>query len=208
MFIVHHLPASRSHRILWLLEELGQPYEIVLHKRDPQTMRASPDLGDVSRFGKAPALNVDGATLIESGAIVEEVLRRIGGGRLVPKDNDARERHTIFLHFVEATAMPALLVDMTKGMGASVPEAIRWMLGPEGSDVLTFIQEELGEGFYLFENALTAADIMLWYAMRVASSRPDWGRHPRLAAYLARLEARPAFQAAVARGGSVEMRTE
>ena len=84
MIVVHHLNESRSQRILWLLEELELPYEIRHYARDATTRLAPPELKAVHPLGKSPVLEDDGQTLIESGAIVDFVIRRHGGGRLQP----------------------------------------------------------------------------------------------------------------------------
>lgn len=206
MLTIHHLPASRSHRILWLMEELGLPYALETYERDPQTMRAAPELAGHSPFGKAPAI-VDGTlALTESGGIIAHILDRYGEGGLQPEPGtDAWSRHAMLMHMAEATAMPALIVDLIETMGAQVPQAIRWLPGPTGAEVLEQLAAMLGEQPYILGDELTAADIQLWFVMRTASSRPDFTDHPTLGVYLARLEARPAFLAAVARGGPVEM---
>jgi glutathione S-transferase len=86
MLTVHHLNESRSQRILWLLEELGLPYEIAFHTRDPKTRLAPPSLTDVHPLGKSPVIvdRTKAATIIESGAIIDYVIRRHGEGRLAP----------------------------------------------------------------------------------------------------------------------------
>ena len=84
MITVHHLNNSRSQRILWLLEELELPYEIKFYKRDPATNLAPPELEAVHQLGKSPVVTVDGRIIAESGAIVDYIVRRHGGGRLAP----------------------------------------------------------------------------------------------------------------------------
>ena len=84
MITVHHLNNSRSQRVLWLLEELGVPYEIKRYQRDAKTMLAPPELRDVHPLGKSPVITEDGITVAESGAIVEYLVERYGNGKLVP----------------------------------------------------------------------------------------------------------------------------
>ncbi len=79
MIVVHHLNNSRSQRILWLLEELGLPYEVKRYERDPKTMLAPPELMRVHPLGKSPLVEVDGQVLAETGAIVEYLVAREGG---------------------------------------------------------------------------------------------------------------------------------
>jgi glutathione S-transferase len=90
MITVHHLDDSRSQRILWLLEELGVPYEIRQHKRDPRTRLAPPELKQVHPLGKSPVIEDNGRVIAESGAIMEYILRRYGNGRLQPAPTDAK----------------------------------------------------------------------------------------------------------------------
>ena len=84
MLVVHHLNDSRSQRILWLLEELGTPYEIKAYQRDAQTRLAPPELKALHPLGKSPVITDDDRTIIESGAIIDYIIRRHGGGRLQP----------------------------------------------------------------------------------------------------------------------------
>src|ERR1700753_2242468 len=111
MLIVHHLDDSRSQRILWLLEELGLPYEIKQHKRDPQTRLAPPELKKVHPLGKSPVIEDDGGVVAESGAIVDHILRRYGNGRLQPAISDPQyDDYVHWMHYAEGSAMPALII--------------------------------------------------------------------------------------------------
>ncbi len=78
MIVVHHLNNSRSQRVLWLLEELGLPYEIEKYQRDPYTMLAPAALREVHPLGKSPVITDDGRTIAESGAIIEYVRNAMG----------------------------------------------------------------------------------------------------------------------------------
>ena len=111
--IVHHLNNSRSQRILWLLEELGLPYEVVKYQRDAQTMLAPPELRRVHPLGKSPVVTVDGLTLAESGAIIETLVERYGNGRLAPAPGTPEAvRCRYWLHYAEGSAMPPLLLKL------------------------------------------------------------------------------------------------
>lgn len=104
--IVHHLNNSRSQRILWLLEEIGAPYEIRHYQRDAVTNLAPPELKAVHPLGKSPLLEDDGRVIQESGAIVEYLCERHGGDALVPpRGTDDHVRHLELLHFAEGSAM-------------------------------------------------------------------------------------------------------
>jgi len=113
MIIVHHLNNSRSQRVLWLLEELGVPYEIQKYERDAKTMLAPPSLLKVHPLGKSPVITEDGVTIAESGAIIEYLLERHGGGRLAPSPGTPeRLRFSYWLHFAEGSAMSPLLMKL------------------------------------------------------------------------------------------------
>src|SRR5689334_844432 len=113
MITVHHLNNSRSQRVLWLLEELGLPYEIQHYQRDPETMLAPDALRAVHPLGKSPVVTDGDVTLAESGAIVEYLVERYGEGRLVPPlGTPARRDYTYWLHFAEGSAMPPLLLKL------------------------------------------------------------------------------------------------
>ena len=108
MIVVHHLNNSRSQRVLWLLEELGVPYEVKRYERDRQTMLAPPELRAVHPLGKSPVITDGDKTIAETGAIVEYLIGTYGDGRLVPAGGDDKLRYTYWLHFAEGTAMPPL----------------------------------------------------------------------------------------------------
>jgi len=113
MITVHHLNNSRSQRVLWLLEELGLPYEIKKYQRDPKTMLAPPELTKVHPLGKSPVITDDGVTVAESGAVVEYLVERYGNGRLAPAiGTPERLRWRYWLHFAEGSAMPPLLLKL------------------------------------------------------------------------------------------------
>src|SRR3982750_3002010 len=114
MITVHHLNNSRSQRVLWLLEELGLPYEIVHYQRDPKTMLAPPSLRAVHPLGKSPVVTTDdGLTLAESGAIVETLIERYGNGKVAPAAcSPEAVRYRYWLHYAEGSAMPPLLLKL------------------------------------------------------------------------------------------------
>ena len=113
MITVHHLNNSRSQRVLWLLEELGVPYEIKRYERDPKTMFAPASLQEVHPLGKSPVITDGELTIAESGAIIEYLVKNYGNGRLVPApDTPEHLRYTYWLHYAEGSAMPPLLLKL------------------------------------------------------------------------------------------------
>ena len=113
MLVVHHLNNSRSQRILWLLEELGAPYEINAFQRDATTNLAPPELEAVHPLGKSPAITDEGHTIAESGAIVDYIVRKHGGGRLAPTPETwDHESYLAWLHYAEGSAMLPLMMNL------------------------------------------------------------------------------------------------
>src|ERR1700759_2533125 len=112
MIVVHHLNNSRSQRVLWLLEELGLEYEVKRYQRDRKTMLAPPSLREVHPLGKSPVVVDGGDTLAESGAVLEYLVDKYGGGRLKPAGGPARLRYTYWMHYAEGSAMPPLLLKL------------------------------------------------------------------------------------------------
>ncbi|QWT19144.1 glutathione S-transferase [Bacillus sp. NP157] len=217
MIVVHHLNNSRSQRVLWLLEELGLPYEIVRYERDPKTMLAPKALREVHPLGKSPVLVDDGMTVAESGAIVEYLVGRYGQGRLKPPaDSPDSLRYTYFLHYAEGSAMPPLLLKLvfTRMETAPVPffaKPVARLLAKGGQKAfidpqikthLDYLEGEIGKTGWFAGDDFTAADIQMSFPMEAASARGGLdGTYPKLLAWLGKIHARPAYQAALARGG-------
>jgi glutathione S-transferase len=218
MITVHHLNNSRSQRVLWLLEELGQPYEIVRYERDPVTMLAPASLKAVHPLGKSPVVVTDdGLTLAESGAILETLTERYGQGRLAPAaGSPAAARYRYWLHYAEGSAMPPLLLKLmfdriekakmpffakpiAKGIAQKAKSAF---IGPQLKTHLDFMEGELGKSEWFAGAQFSAADIQMSFAVEAARARGGLdASRPRLMAYLARIHARPAYLRAVERGG-------
>ena len=217
MITLHHLENSRSQRVLWLLEELGLPYEIRHYKRDPKTMFAPPELRAVHPLGKSPVITDGEVTVAESGAIVEYLLDTYGQGRLRPAAGTAeRRRFTYWLHFAEGSAMPFLLMKLVfdKVRDAPVPFFVKPIVKGIAAQVgKSFIQPNLQRQFDFMEAELkqrewfagadfSAADIQMSYVIEAAAERAGVdARYPALTAWLARIHARPAYRRALDAGG-------
>lgn len=216
--IVHHLEQSRSQRILWLLEELGLPYEIVHYRRDPQTMLAPPELRKIHPLGKSPVVCVDGLTLAESGAIIETLAERYGAGRLVPPAGTPEAlRYRYWLHYAEGSAMPPLLLKLVFDRIARAPmpffarpiakgivgKAMSGFIQPQLTLHLGFMESELAQREWFAGAEFTAADIQISFPLEAAQARAGLdARYPRLTDWLKRIHARPAYQRAVQQGGA------
>jgi glutathione S-transferase len=202
MIVVHHLNDSRSQRILWLLEELGVPYQIERYQRDPQTRLAPPELKAVHPLGKSPVITDDGRVIIESGAIIDYIIRHHGSGRLQPDPaTPAYDDYVQWLHFAEGSAMlPMLLKLYVSRLGeAAAPLSPR--IESEIANHLGYMDSRLAGRDYLLGNDLTGADIQLSFVGEIAAGRANRAAYPNVDAWVRRFQARPAYQAALTRGG-------
>lgn len=201
MIIVHHLENSRSQRILWLLDELELPYTVRRYERDGKTMLAPPELRQVHPLGKSPVIEDEGRVIAETGAIVEYLVEK--SGRLGPPANrDAVLRYRQFLHYAEGSMMPpllALLVVNRLGMlGKPAKAPIQKMLDRH----LDWLETELSSRDWFAGGEFTAADIMMSFPLEASRQRGGLGPgRPNLIDWLERIHARPAYAAALAKGG-------
>jgi glutathione S-transferase len=202
MIVVHHLNDSRSQRILWLLEELGLPYEIERYQRDARTRLAPPGLKAVSPLGKSPVITDGGKRVIESGAIVDYLIRRHGGCRLQPDPaTPAYDEYVQWLHYAEGSAMLPLMLHLYVSR-----------LGEAGAPLAPRIESELANHFgyldaslrgrdYLVGDGLTGADIQMSFVAELAGMLGKRAGYPAMETWIARLHARPAYKRALDRGG-------
>lgn len=206
MLQVHHLANSRSQRILWLLEELGVPYEIVRYARDPRTNLAPPELKRVHPLGKSPVITDGDLTIAESGAIVTYLLDAHGQGRMRPAAGTREARaHEEWLHYAEGSAMVPLLLQLYVGRLGEAGAPLHPRIHGEIDNHLSYVSGALGERDFLVGDALTGADVQMMFVMDVARAFGKLGAYPNLARYLDRLTARPAFQRAIEKGGPYKM---
>ena len=212
---VHHLDNSRSQRVLWLLEELGLPYEIAHYRRDPKTMLAPASLRKIHPLGKSPVITDGALTVAESGAIVEYLVAR--EGRLAPATGTPeRLRYTYWLHFAEGSAMPPLLLKLVCDRIASAPlpffvrpiargiaaKVEATAVQPNLKRQFDFMESELAARDWFAGDAFSAADIQMSFPLEAAAQRAGLdARWPRLKDFLARIHARPAYERALERGG-------
>ena len=204
MITVHHLNESRSQRVLWLLEELGLPYEIRHYQRDATTRLAPPELKAVHPLGKSPVVEADGLTLIESGAIVDYLIRKHGGARLQPAANTpAFEAYQQWLHYAEGSAMlPLLLKLYVSRLGdAGAPLAPR--INSELANHLGYVDRALQGREWLVGDELSGADVMLSFVGEAA--RGLRASYPAMDAWVRRFQQRAAYRRALERGGPYSM---
>jgi glutathione S-transferase len=202
MILVHHLENSRSQRVLWLLEELGLPYEVRRYARDPKTMLAPPALKAVHPLGKSPVIEDEGMVVIETGAIVEYLVEKTGGRLGPPAKRDAVLRYRQFLHYAEGSMMPPLLallvVNRLGLLGRPAKAPMLKMFGAH----LDWLETELAERDWFAGDEFTAADVMMSFPLEAARARAGLGgERPNLTDWLERIHARPAYAEALRKGG-------
>lgn len=202
MIIVHHLENSRSQRVLWLLEELGLDYEVRRYQRNKLTMLAPPELKAVHPLGKSPIVEHDGQILIETGAIVEYLVS-VGGALGAPDDRGAALRYRQFIHYAEGSLMPPLLLKLVLGRLPVIGKRAQARIQPMIDVHLTWLESEIATRDWFAGPDFTAADLMMSFPLEASRSRAGLNAesHPRLTDWLARIHARPAYRAALARGG-------
>jgi glutathione S-transferase len=206
MLTVHHLNNSRSQRILWLLEELEAPYEIVKYKRMSPVPLAPPELKKVHPLGKSPVITVDGRTIAESGAIIEYILEKYGDGRLRPRPNsDDHFRYIEWMHYAEGSAMVPLLLHLYAGFLGESAAPLRPRIVSEAETHFTYIVDALNGREFLVGNSLTGADIQISFVLEAGQASGFLKRRPVLLQYLERLQARPAYQRAIFKGGPYDL---
>ena len=218
---VHHLNNSRSQRILWLLEELGLEYEVKRYERDRETMLAPASLREVHPLGKSPVITDGELTLAESGAIVEYLVESYGDGRLAPAPGTPeRLRYNYWLHYAEGSAMPPLVMQLVFNqigekiapavlrpvMKAITGKAKSSFIEPQITQHLDYLEAELKKNTWFVGNEFTAADIQLSFPLEAAVAYADLNEsRPQLMAFINRIQARPAYQQALERGGAYDL---
>ncbi|MFL0413346.1 glutathione S-transferase [uncultured Sphingomonas sp.] len=205
MIIVHHLEDSRSQRVLWMLEELGLPYEIKRYERDKKTMLAPPELKQVHPLGKSPVIEDtdDGNRVIaETGAIVEYLVDKADGRLGAPANRKGALEYRYWLHYAEGSLMPPLLLKLVLGRIPLFGKAALKRIQPMIDVHLDFVEAHLATRPWLTGDAMTAADVMMSFPLEAARSRAGLdASRPATIAWLDKVHARPAFQQALRKGG-------
>jgi glutathione S-transferase len=220
MIVVHHLNNSRSQRVLWLLEELGLPYEVKRYQRDAKTMLAPPELRAVHPLGKSPVITDEGMVVAESGNIVDYLVERHGKGRLAPAPGTPeRLRYNYWLHYAEGSAMLPLLLKLIFGKVATAPmpffvkpiargivsKVNSQFIDPQLKLHFDYIESELNRNEWFAGSAFSAADIQMSFPLEAAAARGKEAVGPKTRAFVERIHARPAYKAALEKGGPYEL---
>ncbi len=209
MITVHHLENSRSQRVLWLLEELAMPYTVRHYRRNEATMLAPPELRRIHPLGKSPVIEdsdagVPGDPLVvaETGAIVEYLVEKADGRLGTPRHRRAALHYRHFLHYAEGSLMPPLLVKLVLGRVPLLGKAAQKKIQPMIDVHLDYVEAHLAANEWFAGDAMTAADIMMSFPLEAARSRAGLdATRPRTIAWLERIHARPAYRAALEKGG-------
>lgn len=220
MIKLHHLEHSRSQRIIWLLEELGLPYEVVLYKRDPKTYLAPPELLKIHPLGKSPAITDGDIAVAESAAIVEYLIDKAGGNLRPQAGTEAHRQYTYWLHFAEGTAMPPLVMTLVfnkienapvpfflkplvlpiaRGISAQVKKSF---INPNLDKQFAFIDDHLSKNKWFCGDQMTGADIMMSFPLEAAATRAEAIKNkPNIQAFVERIHNLPAYRTALQKGG-------
>lgn len=207
MIQVHHLNNSRSQRILWLLEEMGLPYDVVRYERDPATMLAPPALKQVHPLGKSPVVVEDGEVVAETGAIVEYLLERHGAGSATPRlapaaGTAAYRRFRYWMHFAEGSAMTPLLVKLYLLRVGDPAAPVLARIDANLGALLDYLDAEVAREGHFAGPDFTAADVMMSFPLEAATMRAGLDEsRPALFGLLRKLQSRPAYRRALERGG-------
>jgi len=217
MITLHHLEKSQSIRILWLLEELGVPYDVKLYDRDPQTRLAPAEYKAISPLGTAPVITDGAITMAETNAIVDYILDRYDGARLRPAMNTVeREPYLFWFHASQGSFQPLLTnLFVMKAMTMRAPFLMRPVaktlvgglekafFGPRLKAMLTEIEKALGQSTWFAGDRLTAADIVMGYSMELAAARAgmDETNFPNAHRFLNQMREMPSYKRAMEKDG-------
>jgi glutathione S-transferase len=201
MLVVHHLNESRSQRILWLLEELGAPYEIAFHQRDAETRLAPPELVAIHPLGKSPVIVDDGRVVHESGAIIDYIIRK-HGGRLAPAPGTTEhEAYLQWLHYAEGSAMLPLMMLMYVIRLGEAGAPLHPRIESEIANHMSYVEGALAGRDYLLGSEPTGADVQMSFIPEVLKAFGKLDAYPNMAAWIERIHARPAWKAGLDKGG-------
>ncbi|MGK0289874.1 MAG: glutathione S-transferase [bacterium] len=221
MITVHHLENSRSQRVLWLLEELGLEYTVKRYERDPVTMLAPTELRAVHPLGKSPVITDDDLTIAESGAIIEHLVTKYGESLRPKAGTKDAQKYTYYLHYAEGSLMPFLVLKLifrkipenpmlffvrpiAKILSKNVQSSY---INPQINLHLDFLEKELENSLWFAGKKFSAADIQMSFPVEAAEARDGITKshHPKLIAFLETIHARPAYQAALKKGGPYQL---
>ena len=201
MIKVHHLNRSRSLRILWLLEELGLEYDAIRYERDAKTNLAPPELLALHPLGKSPLIELDGRLVSESAAIVELVCQKYGKDMIPDMESEAYVNHMELMHFAEGSVMTPILLNLYTSKLGDAAAPLQPRIHSELTNHFAYMERTLRPSGHWVLDRLSAADIMLSFPATVVLRYDRAAEFPKIAAFVKWMQNRPAFQAAVTKGG-------
>jgi glutathione S-transferase len=208
MLTLHHLIDSRSQRILWLLEELGAPYEMKRYQRDAKTRLAPPELAAIHPLGKSPVITDGNLQIAESGAVVDYIIRTYGKGAMMPAiGTPDYEAYNEWLHYAEGSAMLPLMLHLYVSRLKEAGSPLHPRIESEIANHLGYVDGALKGREFFIGNALTGADIQMSFVGEMAKIFDKLAAYPNLSAWLARMHACPAFQRSMEKGGAYRFAT-
>ena len=201
MIKLHHLNASRSIRILWLLEEIGQPYEIIKYQRDANSNLAPQSLKAIHPLGKSPVIELDNKVIAESGAIVELLVKRLAP-ELAPDQLSAEYSDYLqWIHFAESSAMLPFLLKVFNRYESKRGTSLKFLdsyAETEFHKVFGYLNDYLDGKTFLVEERLTGADFMLGFVVQGALEMLKCAdKYPHIASYIKNLESLKSYQSAL-----------
>ncbi len=219
MITVHHLEQSRSHRVLWLLEELEVPYQIKRYQREP-TMLAPEALKKVHPLGKSPVITDENRVVAESGAILEYLEQKYDHEfRLKLSDEESLLQSRYWLHYAEGSLMPLLVMKLIFGQMGKAP--VPWLLRPVGAAFgkgvqKAWLDKQLQPHMKMIEQHLAAnpwfagqrfgiADIQMSFPLLALAQRVGMEQMPASQKWLQTVQQRAAWQRAIDQGGELSL---
>ena len=197
MITLHHLNQSRSKRIIWLLEELRVEYELLAYQRDAKTFLSPPELLAVHALGKAPVLEDDGKTIIQSGAISEQLITPYGAGKLAPSvDSDDYIDYLQWMHYAESSCILPLLMRMYLKKDGCETNFLTGYVDQEVKDVINYFNDQLEGKTYLVGEQLSGADIMMSFIVDILAMGGELAAYPNIERYSKTLATHESYQVA------------
>lgn len=204
MIKLHHLNRSRSHRILWLLEEIGAPYTVIPYQRDAETSLAPPELALVHPLGKSPMIEIDGQLITESAAIVDVLCTRFAPQMIPEQGTAAHIRHLEAMHFAEGSAMTPILLHLYVSRLGEAGAPLHPRISAELNNHYAYMNSLIRPSGHFVLDQLSAADIMLSFPAEIAIRQKRGDDYPALAGFVQMIHARPAYQRAVEAGSTTD----
>ena len=218
---LHHLEYSQSFRVLWMLEELQAPYDLVVYDRDARTMAAPEAYQALSPLGTAPVMTCGDLALAESSAIMEFILDKTPGQNLRPEpDSPDRTRYLFWWHAAQGSMMPLQLMrTVTTISQKRLPFFMKpfvklyakgldeLFIQPRLNRILAMAEKDLATAPWFGGQHLSAADFLIAYNMIVGVERDiiPAADHPRCMDWVGRMKALPSFARATERDGRESM---